>query len=136
MTPNPFLNTTTFGGNPIACAAAIAAINVLLEERLPEQAAEKGDYFIPKLVNLMSKYPNICDECRGRGLMIGMQFTSDEAGYEVAKGLFEEGILVAGTLINAKAIRIEPPLTITKEELDIVLKALEKVFSKVSKQFS
>jgi len=136
MTPNPFLHTTTFGGNPIACAAAIASINVLLEERLPEQAAEKGDYFIPKLVNLMSKYPNICDECRGRGLMIGMQFTSDEAGYEVAKDLFEEGILVAGTLINAKAIRIEPPLTITKEELDIVLKALEKVFSKVSKQFS
>ena len=49
MIPNPFLHTTTFGGNPIACAAAIAAINVTLEERLPEQAAEKGKYFIPKL---------------------------------------------------------------------------------------
>jgi len=136
MTPNPFLHTTTFGGNPLACAAAIATINVLLEERLPEQAAEKGDYFTPKLVDLMSQYPNICAEGRGRGLMIGMQFTSDEAGYEVAKGLFEEGVLVAGTLINAKALRIEPPLTITKAELDTVLKALEKVFSKVSKQFS
>ena len=65
-----------------------------------------------------------------------MQFTSDEAGYEVAKGLFEEGVLVAGTLINAKALRIEPPLTITKAELDTVLKALEKVFAEVSEKFS
>jgi len=136
MTPNPFLHTTTFGGNPLACAAAIAAINVLLEEHLPEQAAEKGSYFTPKLVDLMNQYPNVCAEGRGRGLLIGMEFTTSEAGYEVAKSLFEEGILVAGTLINAKTIRIEPPLTITEEELDIVLKALEKVFSKVSKQFS
>ncbi|GAG11332.1 unnamed protein product, partial [marine sediment metagenome] len=117
MTPNPFLHTTTFGGNPIACAAAIAAINVTLEERLPEQAAEKGNYFIPKLIDLMSNYKNICAEGRGRGLLIGMEFTSDEAGYEVAKGLFERGVLVAGTLIHAQTLRIEPPLTITKAEL-------------------
>jgi len=136
MTPNPFIHTTTFGGNPIACAAAIAAINVTLEERLPEQAAEKGNYFIPKLVNLMSKYPNICAEGRGRGLLIGMEFTSSEAGYEVAKGLFEEGILVAGTLISAETIRIEPPLIITKAELDKVLETLSKVFAEVSKKFS
>jgi len=136
MIPNPFIHTTTFGGNPIACAAAIAAINVTLEERLPEQAAEKGNYFIPKLVDLMSRYPNICVECRGRGLMIGMEFTSDEAGYEVAKGLFKYGVLVAGTLINAKTLRIEPPLTIAKAELDKVLEVLAKVFAEVSKRFS
>jgi len=135
MIPNPFLHTTTFGGNPLACAAAIAAINVTLEEQLPEQAAEKGDYFLPKLVDLMSKYSNICHEGRGRGLMIGMEFTSDEAGYEVAKGLFENGVLVAGTLINAKTLRIEPPLVITKAELDRVLEALDKVFTEVSKKF-
>jgi len=135
MTPNPFLHTTTFGGNPIACAAAIAAINVTLEERLPEQAAEKGNYFIPKLVDLMNKYKNICMEGRGRGLLIGMEFTSNEAGYEVAKGLFEHGVLVAGTLISAKTLRIEPPLTITKAELDKVLETLGKVFTEVSKKF-
>jgi len=136
MIPNPFLHTTTFGGNPLACAAAIAAINVLLEERLPEQAAEKGNYFLPKLVALMSQYPGICAEGRGRGLLIGMEFTSSEAGYEVAKSLFEEGILVAGTLINAQTIRIEPPLTITKAELDKVLEVLGKVFAEVSQKFS
>jgi putrescine aminotransferase len=136
MMPNPFLHTTTFGGNPLACAAAIAAINVTLEEQLPQQAAEKGNYFIPKLLDLMGKYKNICQEGRGRGLMIGMEFTSSEAGYEVAKGLFKNGILVAGTLINAKTIRIEPPLVITKAELDMVLEVLNKVFADVSEKFS
>ncbi len=134
MMPNPFLHTTTFGGNPLACAAAIASINVTLEEKLPEQAAEKGAYFIPELQNLMSKYDNICKEARGRGLMIGMEFTSNEAGYDVAKGLFENGVLVAGTLINAKTLRIEPPLVITKTELDKVLEMLNKVLANVSKK--
>jgi putrescine aminotransferase len=136
MMPNPFLHTTTFGGNPLACAAAIAAINVTLEERLPKQAAEKGAYFLPKLLSLMGKYENICQEGRGRGLLIGMEFTSNEAGYDVAKGLFENGILVAGTLINAKTVRIEPPLVITKAELDRVLEVLDKVFADVSKKFN
>jgi putrescine aminotransferase len=136
MMPNPFLHSTTFGGNPLACSAAIAAINVTLEEKLPEQAAEKGNYFIPKLLDLMSQYPNICQEGRGRGLMIGMEFTTNGAGYEVAKGLFENGVLVAGTLINAKTIRIEPPLIITKAELDRVLEVLKIVFADVSRKFN
>jgi putrescine aminotransferase len=109
---------------------------VTLEEKLPEQAAEKGNYFIPKLLDLMSQYPDICQEGRGRGLMIGMEFTSNEAGYEVAKGLFENGVLVAGTLINAKTIRIEPPLIITKTELDRVLEVLKIVFTNVSRKFN
>ncbi len=107
-----------------------------MEERLPEQAAEKGNYFIPKLVDLMHKYKNICVEARGRGLLIGMEFVSNEVGYQVAKGLFEHGVLVAGTLINAKVIRIEPPLTITKAELDRVLETLGRVLDTVSEQFS
>jgi putrescine aminotransferase len=84
----------------------------------------------------MSQYPDICQEGRGRGLMIGMEFTSNEAGYEVAKGLFENGVLVAGTLINAKTIRIEPPLIITKTELDRVLEVLKIVFTNVSRKFN
>lgn len=136
MIPNPFIHTSTFGGNPLACAAAIASINVILEEKLPQQAAEKGDYFIPKLTELTDKYDNICLETRGRGLMIGIEFTSDEAGYEVAKGLFDNGVLVAGTLINAKTIRIEPPLIISRNELDKVLEILDKVLADVSNKFN
>ena len=134
MMPNPFIHTTTFGGNPLACAAAIASIYVTLDEDLAGQAAEKGAYFIPKLVELTDKYGDICLEARGRGLMVGIEFLSDEIGYEVAKGLFENGVLVAGTLINSKTIRIEPPLVISLAELDKVLEILGKVFSDVSKK--
>ena len=132
MTPNPFLHTTTFGGNPVACAAAIAAINVIIEENLVQQSKEKGDYFLPKIKQIAEKQP-LMKEARGRGLLIGLEFVDDETGFEVAKGLFDNGILVAGTLINAKTIRIEPTLTISYDEMDYVLETLDKVLNKVSK---
>ncbi|MDA8097555.1 MAG: putrescine aminotransferase [Clostridia bacterium] len=136
MMPNPFLHTTTFGGNPIACAAAIAAIHVTFKENLPQQAAEKGSYFLPKLQELMRDYPDVCKEARGKGLLIGMEFNSDEMGYTVATELFDRGVLVAGTLIHAKTIRIEPPLTISYEELDRVLEILRQSIDTVSKKFA
>jgi acetylornithine/succinyldiaminopimelate/putrescine aminotransferase len=81
---NPFLHTTTFGGNPVCCAAAIATINVLLEENLPQQAAEKGDYMLKHINALAGKYPKVLKLCRGKGLMLGMEFADHDLGYEVA----------------------------------------------------
>ncbi len=134
MTPNPFLHTTTFGGNPVCCAAAIATINVVIKEELYQQAAEKGAYLLPELQKLVKKYDSVCLEARGKGLLIGIEFVNNETGYVVAKGLFENGVLVAGTLINAKTIRIEPALTISYEELDRVLEILERVFAQAAKR--
>lgn len=136
MTPNPFLHTTTFGGNPLACAAAIAAIHVILEEQLVEQSAEKGNYFLPNLKKIIEKYPDVVLDARGKGLLIGLEFQTNEMGYAAATELFREGVLVAGTLIHAKTIRIEPPLTITREEMDKVLEILEKVFGSVRNMFA
>ena len=133
MTPNPFLHTTTFGGNPLACAAAIATIHVIMEEQLVEQSAEKGNYFLPNLQKLAENYKDVVKEVRGRGLLIGLEFQTNEMGYAAATELFANGVLVAGTLIHAKTIRIEPPLTITREDLDRVLEILEKVFAAVGK---
>ncbi len=135
MTPNPFLHTTTFGGNPLSCAAAIAAIHVIFEEQLVEQSAEKGNYFLPNLKKIVEKYPDVVQEARGKGLLIGLEFKTNEMGYAAATELFREGVLVAGTLIHAKTIRIEPPLTISREEMDKVLEILEKVFGSVRNQF-
>lgn len=129
--PNPFIHTTTFGGNPLACAAAIATFNVLIEENLPARAAELGDYMLEKLQAAASQYTDKVLEIRGKGLLIGVEFHSDEIGYEVSKGLFDNGVLVAGTLINAKTIRIEPPLTITYEEADRVVAAFKKALGQV-----
>ncbi len=131
LIPNPSLHSTTFGGNPLACAAAIAGIKVIFDEGLIEQAAEKGNYILPKLQRIARKYP-LLKEVRGKGLLIGLEFTDDQTGYRIAKGLFDNGILVAGTLNNAAAIRIEPPLTIAIEEIDEVLEVMEKVIKRVS----
>jgi putrescine aminotransferase len=130
---NPFLHTTTFGGNPVCCAAAIATLNVLLEEDLPKQAGEKGEYLLPRLNGLAQKYPKVMAGARGRGLMLGMEFVSHELGYAVAKALFGRGILISGTYINAKVLRVEPPLPITYPELDKFLAALEASLVEVGK---
>ncbi len=124
MYPNPFIHTTTTGGGALACAAAIAAINVTLRERLWEVAAAKGEYLIPKLKELAAKYPQIYKGITGKGLLIGMHFQTPEIGYKVAAGLFKRGVLVAGTLISAQTVRIEPPLVITYEQIDSVLDRL------------
>ena len=129
--PNPFIHTTTFGGNPLSCAAAIATINLLLEDKIPERAAEVGGYFLSELKNVTCKYKSLVKDTRGMGLMLALEFTDDELGYKVSQGLFHSGVLVAGTLINARTIRIEPPLTIEREQCDYVCKVLDEVLSKL-----
>ena len=129
--PNPFMHTTTFGGNPLACAAAIATIGVLIEEKLPERAAEVGEYFLKELKQVALGHEDKVQEIRGQGLMIGIEFHQDEIGYEVSKGMFDRGILVAGTLINSKTIRIEPALTISMEEVDKVVRNFKEVLEHV-----
>lgn len=130
--PNPFMHTTTFGGNPLACAAAIATFQVLIEENLPERAAEVGEHMLKGLREAAAGHGDKVMEIRGKGLLIGIEFHSDEIGYEVSKGLFDNGVLVAGTLINAKTIRIEPPLTISYEHADRVIAEFKKVLGQIT----
>jgi putrescine aminotransferase len=131
MEPNPFMHTNTTGSNPLACAAAIATIEVLLEERLWEQAAEKGAYFKGKLQELAARYPRIYAGITGKGLMLGQHFHNTELGYKVAAGLFRRNVLVAGTLTNAHTIRVEPPLVITRQQIDEVLGRLEDTLEEI-----
>jgi putrescine aminotransferase len=121
---NPFLHTTTFGGNPMACAVALATINVLIEERLPERAAVLGERFLAGLREAVRGHEDVVVDVRGKGLLIGIEFVDDLTGFEVGKLLLERGILVSGTLVNARVVRIEPPLTFTEAEVDRVCAAL------------
>ncbi len=132
MEPNPFMHTTTTGGNPVACAAALAQITVLLEEDLAGQAREKGEYIIGKVTEMQQKYPHILNGIRGRGLLLGMVFPNDEIGYKVASGLFSRNVLTAGTLTNAQVIRIEPALNISYELIDEMLRRLEDTFASLA----
>ena len=131
LEPNPFMHTTTTGGNPLACAAALAQINVLLSEDLAGQAATKGEYILEKLNGLKQQYPGIVKDAHGKGLLIGMEFPSDKTGYAVASGLFSRGVLTAGTLTNSKTIRIEPALNVPMEIIDEMLNRLEDTFKSI-----
>jgi acetylornithine/LysW-gamma-L-lysine aminotransferase len=115
-------HTSTFGGNPLACAAAVAAIDALVGQDLPRQAAETGEYFVGRLREIGS--PRI-REIRGLGLMIGVEL-KDKAG-PVAQALMQEGVLVllAGTTV----LRFLPPLVITREQVDRVVTTLAAVLA-------
>lgn len=132
MYPNPFMHTTTTGGGALACSAAISAIHVTLREKLWEQAAEKGDYLMPQLEKFVSQYPQIYEKITGKGLLIGMHFKTPEIGYKVASGLFKRGVLVAGTLTSAQTVRIEPPLVVTKEQMDTLLDRLGDTLKEIN----
>jgi putrescine aminotransferase len=132
LIPNPVLHSTTFGGNPIACAAGIAALTVTLEEDLPGQAALKGDFLLKELGALQIKYPGVLCGVRGKGLLIGLEFPSDAIGYQCAGALFRRGVLVAGTYSKARSIRIEPALGIPMELLREMLNRLEDSLKEIT----
>jgi ornithine--oxo-acid transaminase len=111
---------STFGGNPLACAVARAALRVLIDEKLPERSAELGGYFLEKLRTLRS--PDL-KEVRGRGLWIGIELNSPARPY--CEALKEEGLLCKET--HDRVIRIAPPLVITREEIDWAFDRIKKV---------
>jgi putrescine aminotransferase len=131
---NPFLFTTTFGGSPVAMAAAIATIHEIETKGLVSAAAQKGEYLMGRLNDLRRRFPTILREVRGRGLMIGLEFPDDEIGYAFSKGVFARKVLLAGTLINSRVLRVEPPLTITQAEMDTVLARFEDVLCEMEAQ--
>jgi acetylornithine/LysW-gamma-L-lysine aminotransferase len=113
-------HTTTFGGNPLACAASLATLEYIEKEHLVKKAAENGRYFAEKLRRIKS--PKI-REVRGLGLMIGVELKERVGCYVDA--LAKQGVLVL--LAGPTVLRFLPPLVITKEQIDVVVHALEKV---------
>jgi ornithine--oxo-acid transaminase len=118
----PGSHGSTFGGNPLACAVSIAALDVLEKDELPRKSRELGAYFIDEL----SKISNpLIKEVRGKGLFVGMELHEKARPY--CEKLMDEGLLCKETHDNT--IRFAPPLTITKEELDQAIKLVKKVLA-------
>ncbi len=129
---NPWiLGSPTFGGNPLACAAAIAAINYTIKSDLPGQIKEKGEYMMEKLLKLKEKYDILVD-VRGKGFLIGLEYKTPEIGWAVSKGLFKRKIMTGGTLNNAKVNRIEPPGILSYETIDIIILRLDETLAEVT----
>jgi len=122
---NPGDHGSTFGGNPLAAAIGNAALDVIIEEDLPEKAAKLGDYFMSKLQSINSQY---IQEVRGKGLLIGMELYPEAGGARrFCKALAKEGLLAKETRDNV--IRFAPPLVICPEEIDWALERIERVMT-------
>jgi acetylornithine/N-succinyldiaminopimelate aminotransferase len=114
---------TTFGGNPVACAAGLATLKEILLNHVMENAANIGNYLKSKLEDLKSKYPNLIQDVRGKGLMLGTELKKE--GESVVTEMFKRKVLVNCT--NTNVIRLLPPLILTKSEVDFAITQLDDV---------
>nr|WP_283407916.1 aspartate aminotransferase family protein [Anoxynatronum buryatiense] len=117
---------TTFGGNPLACAAGTAVFQELLNLEIPSKAAANGAYFLEKLQELVDKYAFV-KRTKGKGLMVGLEL--DFPGAAVVEKAFDKGLIINCTAGNI--IRFVPPMIITKEELDTCVTILDEIFSQM-----
>lgn len=117
---------STFGGNPLACAAACVVLDALIDGNLMENAKEIGAYLQSKFEEYKLKYPNLIKEVRGRGLILGMELT--RPGREIANECLDYGAIINCTAGNV--LRFVPPLNITKAHVDELISVLDKVLPK------
>lgn len=117
---------STFGGNPLACAAACVVLDALIDGNLMENAKEIGAYLQSKFEEYKAKYPNLIKEVRGRGLILGMELT--RPGREIANECLDYGAIINCTAGNV--LRFVPPLNITKAHVDELISVLDKVLPK------
>ena len=122
----PFLHTSTFGGNQMACAAGVATIKYIKENDVLAKCAENGAYLKAGLEAIAADYPTVIKEVRGRGMMIGIELTKEGAGGMLMALMIDMNTIVAYTLNNPKVIRMEPPLIMPKDVIDKVLENFRK----------
>jgi len=125
----PGTHGSTFGGNPVACAAAVATMKIMLEDGFLAAVQEKGAYLQAGLEDLASRFPDLASGARGMGLIRALVLTEEgiEQGADMVKKLFDKGVLInfAGNAV----LRFLPPLIISKEEIDQLLTALAEVLT-------
>jgi len=119
---------STFGGNPVSCAAGVASLDVMLAQDLPKQSQTKGEHLLKRIRELQST-ESIIGEVRGKGLMIGVELVEEHKNKTPAEGkaskikelLRMKGVLVGVGGVKGNVVRIQPPLVITDQQLDILI---------------
>jgi 4-aminobutyrate aminotransferase / (S)-3-amino-2-methylpropionate transaminase / 5-aminovalerate transaminase len=137
----PGEHLSTFGGNPVSCAAGLANIEVMLEERLPEESARKGEHAMTRLRQMAERHPLI-GEVRGLGLMIGVELVKDRTTKEpaareaatVRRLARESGVLIGVGGQGGNVVRIQPPLVIADAALDRALDVVDNALGVVSRE--
>ena len=134
----PGSHASTFGGNPVCIAAALATLDVIEKEGLLRNSQEVGDHMMKRMADWPKKH-KIVGDVRGRGLMIGVEIVKDQTTREygaserdrIVEGAFERGVLFLGC--GPSTVRIAPPLIVTKDEADVAMDALEESIAAVEK---
>jgi len=123
----PTTHATTFGGNPLVCAAAVATIETLLEDGfILDQCNRMSKYLRESLEQLKEEFPSLITEIRGMGLLLGMELTRD--GDSIVRACLEKGVLINCTAGNV--LRFIPPLIVRQRDIDHLVDVLEGVFEK------
>jgi len=119
----PLVHTSTFGGSEIACAAALAAMEVLIEDDLVANARARGEQLLDGCRAIALEYPQVIREARGLGLLVGVELTNEGYGGWIIPEMLKAGVTAAWTLNQQRVIRLEPPLIVREDEVDIALAA-------------
>ncbi|HIF03483.1 MAG TPA: aspartate aminotransferase family protein [Nitrospinaceae bacterium] len=123
---SPGTHGATFGGNPLACAASLASLKTLTKKGFLQKASSQGDYFVKQLHYLKENF-SVIREVRGAGLMLAIEL--NQPGAKIVTACMKEGLLI--NCIQQNTIRFLPPLIITRKEIDLLIKTLSKIFSKI-----
>ena len=126
----------TYAGHPVACAAALASLKIVRDERLPENAARQGDYLMTKVKPFAERYSAVGD-VRGKGLMLGIELVKDRATKEPGKAECAQvleltrdlGLLLGKGGLHGSVIRFAPPMCITKADADFMLEVFDRAFA-------
>jgi acetylornithine/N-succinyldiaminopimelate aminotransferase len=125
-------HASTFGGNPVAAAAAVEVLRLMLADGFLESVQEKSRYFVDKLQGVAERYPHLATGVRGRGLLLGLVLTERgiEQGLDIVQRMFEEGALI--NFAGNKVLRFVPPLIVSCKEIDLLIEKLCAVFDRLA----
>ncbi len=123
---DPLLHTSTFGGNPLACAAALAALDVLVEDDLAANARARGAELLAGAREIAANYQDVIADVRGVGLLVGVELRNEGYGGTIIPELLKRGVTAAWTLNQQRVIRLEPPLIVDATQIATALRAFDE----------
>jgi putrescine aminotransferase len=133
---NPLVHTSTFGGSELACAAALATLDVIQSERLADRAARVGAIMLEGLCEVQSRHDDLIADVRGAGLMIGVEFAMDEVGELTVAHMMKGGVCAAYTLNNPRVLRFEPPLVIGEDDVAFACRVFGEAVAETAEMLS
>lgn len=124
-------HASTFGGNPVAAAAGVAVLQIMLADGFFAAMQKRSAYFIQRLKEVVAEFPLLCSDVRGSGMLLALVLTEKgiEHGTEIVQHLFERGFLI--NFAGMRVLRFIPPLTVAQEDIDLLIEQLKNVLSAI-----